>query len=123
MEIEYNDGMGSRGRYPHLFIVHLGSICEFKGQNIPGVLTVRKSQYKKNGKWSSTTYTLALAEGAVPHAWRDGWEEGTLEEGLGVWTATEFAGMLSISEEVARDFLASSWPKTFARMTDREKPV
>ena len=61
----WNDGRLSAGRTPTLWIVHRGTIHTFSGDSICGVVAVTRTAYEKNGKWSNTTFDLALAEGAT----------------------------------------------------------
>lgn len=66
MQFQYNDGLCDGNRFPRLWIVCRGQIHNFSRENIPGVVVVTASHYEKRGKWSNTTFDLALAEGAIP---------------------------------------------------------
>lgn len=63
---KYNDGLESGGRHPRLYLVKNGKVEKFVGQNISDFCAVAAEQYKKNGKWSNTTYSLELAPGVRP---------------------------------------------------------
>ena len=60
---EWSDGIGSRGRNSFLLFVRGDEVIVFHGQDIPGVVVVRGTDYTKSGKWSHTTYRLQLADG------------------------------------------------------------
>jgi len=99
MNIKFNDGIGSRGiRHMNLLVA---SACDkqvifpFQGKSIPGVAQIESSSYERNGKWSSTTWSVNLAEGIEGFTWSQDWEQGNY---LGVsWTQT-----ISRVQEAAR---------------------
>lgn len=64
MEIQFNDGLMSGDRKPTLWILAEGLIHKFCGENIPRVAVILADVFNKNGKWSSTDFSLRLAEGA-----------------------------------------------------------
>jgi hypothetical protein len=65
-KIKYNDGRMNCGRYPHLALIDRnGNLFPFRGESIVGVAVILTNLYDKNGKWSSNTYTIELADGVV----------------------------------------------------------
>lgn len=78
----WSNEMGSRSRRAWLLLVKGEKIVNFTGQNIPGVVVIRGTDYRKNGKWSHTTFRLELAQGVQAISGRDGWETGRFVEGL-----------------------------------------
>lgn len=116
--ITYSDGIGSRGRRPFLLFVRGEEIVNFRGENIPGIVVVRGTDFTKNGKWSHTTYRLELAECIRHIAGRDGWETGRFVEGLrsavggsAIDTWADVANALGVSVPAAMTFLRSWRPK------------
>jgi hypothetical protein len=51
-------------------------------QSLVSSRLLAKITKKKNGKWSSTTYRLALADGVRTISGHEGWEQGSFREGL-----------------------------------------
>lgn len=126
--IEYSNGIGSRGRNPFLLFVKKNEIIPFAGSDIAGVVVVRGTDYTKNGKWSHTTYRLQLADGILYITGRDGWETGRFVEGLGsavgcktpdTWMDT--AKALGVSVPSAMEFLRSWRPKAAERLDEVEQ--
>lgn len=74
--------MGARSLRSWLLLIRGDEIHVFDGATIPQVVGVAGSSYTKQGKWSHTTYRLAVAEHVRVIAGRDGWETGTFAEGL-----------------------------------------
>ena len=128
--ITWSDGIGSRGRNPFLLFVRGDEVIVFRGQNIPGVVVVRGTDYTKNGKWSHTTYRLELANDIREIAGRDGWETGRFVEGLGsavgaktpdTWADT--AKALGVSVPSAMEFLRSWRPKAAEKLDEVEQSL
>ncbi|MFH1295222.1 MAG: hypothetical protein ABIH84_01440 [bacterium] len=122
--------MGSRGRNPFLLFVRGDEVIVFEGQDVPGVVVVRGTDYTKDGKWSHTTYRLQLATGIRHIAGRDGWETGRFVEGLGsaigcktpdTWAET--AKALGISVPSTMEFLRSWRPKAAAKLDEVEQTL
>ena len=113
--LEYNDGMGHRGRRAWALLINAGRVFPFTGESIPGVVAVLGHDYSKAGKWSSTTYRLEVAPSARWLDGRDGWNLGTFAEGLASATGSgpidtwgQMADALGVSVGEARRFL-SGW--------------
>lgn len=78
----WTEELGHRGRRPWCLVTHGGGVSRFTGDSIPGILAVVGTDYIKNGKWSSTTYRLAVSDGGRLVSGHMGWETGTFREGL-----------------------------------------
>lgn len=77
LEWSWNDGMGNRSRHPACLVVAAdGSVHRFKGEEIPGLVKVLKSNYTKSGKWSSTTYHCVSPQGTSVRSWTQSWDDG-----------------------------------------------
>ena len=123
-DIEWSDGLGSRSRRPFLLLIKGHEVHAFDGKNIPGVCVIKRDNYRKNGKWSHTEYTLALATGVRAISGKQGWECGTwiggLASALGVakfasWA--ELATAMQLPVEVVRPWLAT-WRPGAAKLLD-----
>ena len=128
--IEWSDGIGSRGRSPFLLFIRGDEIIPFAGSDISGVVVVRGTDYTKQGKWSHTTYRLQVADGVRHIAGRSGWETGRFVEGLGsavgcatpdTWADT--AKALGVSVPSAMEFLRSSRPKAAEKLDEVEQSL
>ena len=128
--IEYSDGIGSRGRNPFLLFIKGDDIVSVGGSDIPGVVVVRGTDYTKNGKWSHTTYRLQLADGIRHIAGRSGWETGRFVEGLAsavgcktpdTWADTATA--LGVSVPSAMELLRSWRPKAAEKLDEVEQAL
>jgi len=80
--MKWSNGLGSRARKAWLILIKGEEIFAFDGQSLPNSVAVLGTEYTKNGKWSETTYSLALFPGVRAIPGRDGWETGTFAEGL-----------------------------------------
>lgn len=129
-QLTWSDELASRGRNPFLLFVRGDEIIPFRGENIPGVVVVRGTDYTKNGKWSHTTYRLELAESIRYIAGYDGWGTGRFVEGLGsavgcptpdTWPDT--ASALGVSVPSAMEFLRSWRPKAAAKLDEVEESL
>lgn len=81
-EEKWTEQLGHRGRRPWCLVTHGGGVSRFTGDSIPGILAVVGTDYRQDGKWSSTTYRLAVADGVRIVSGHMGWETGTFREGL-----------------------------------------
>jgi len=129
-DITWSDRLGSRDRKPFLLLVRGDEVIVFRGQNIPGVVVVRGTDYTRNGKWSYTTYRLQLSGGIREIAGRDGWETGRFVEGLGsavgvmtpdTWADT--AKALGVSVPSAMEFLREWRPKAAEKLDEVEQSL
>ncbi|MEI6511473.1 MAG: hypothetical protein WCO25_05575 [Candidatus Uhrbacteria bacterium] len=117
--LTWSDGIGSRGRGSWLLLIKGETITPFKGQNVPGTVVVRGTDYTKNGKWSHTTFRLELAPGVRAISGKDGWETGKFVEGLRSAVSgsgpidrwPDAANALGVSVPAAMQFLREWRPK------------
>jgi hypothetical protein len=128
---QWSDELGHRSRDPWLLLVKDGKVYRFTGESIGGVVAVRGSDFRKNGKWSHTKYRLELAQGVRAFSGRQGWEKGTFCEGLGTLaglgkscdTWSEVAAALGVTRAAAEDFLRAWKPKAAESLDSAERPV
>lgn len=129
-EITWSDGLGPRSRSPFLLLIKGDEIVAFDGKDISGLVVVRGTDYEKNGKWSHTTYRLAVADGVRHIAGRSGWNTGRFVEGLGeavgcstpdTWAET--AEALGVSVPSAMEFLRSWRPKAAEKLDEVEQSL
>lgn len=122
----FNDRLGSRSlRHMNLLVASCDGqqvIFEFAGKSVPGVLTVIKDEYEKNGKWSHTTWTVELAEGVQSFVWSQDWEQGTYLT-TGTWPAAieqvrSKATSVDLTDAAIERFIRARLPK-FAATFDR----
>lgn len=127
--ITYSDEMRSRRRQPWLLLIKEDEITPFAGDSIPGIAVVAGTDYRKNGKWSHTTFRLQLAPGVRAISGMDGWETGRFTEGLGravgvktpdTWAET--AQALGVSVPAAMKFLRS-WRSKAANALDETEEL
>lgn len=115
----WSNEMGSRGRKAWMLVIKEENVTTFAGDSIPGMIVVRGTDYRKNGKWSHTTYRLELAPGVRAVSGRDGWETGKFVEGLRsavsgsgpIDTWADVANALGVSVPSAMKFLRDWRPK------------
>lgn len=116
--MEWSDQLGSRSRRAWLLFVKDGKVYPFAGEGIPGVVAIRGSSYRRDGKWSHTTYRLEVAEGVRTISGKEGWETGRFAEGLAGAAGTkaidlwvEMANALEVTVPAAQEFLRAWRPK------------
>lgn len=78
----WDNKMGSRSRSAWLLLIKNGTVYVFQGEHIYGICAIVGTDYKKQGKWSYTTFRMELAPGVRAIAGKDGWETGRFVEGL-----------------------------------------
>ena len=123
-KLEWSDELGSRSRAAWLLLVKEDEVLAFPGSTTKGWVVVTGTSYRKNGKWSHTTYRLALYDGVRAIAGKNGWETGTFCEGLRAATRSEahldtwplLAGALGVSVESAKCFLRAWRPKAAEKL-------
>jgi hypothetical protein len=125
-ELEWNDGIGHRGRQSKLLIGAGDAIHEFSGSHISGVVAVLKADYKKNGKWSNTDYRLKLSQTAWSYVAKQSWEEGEWFHGCSSVAAVvaeiRKAGCIA-ADATVRNFLVEKFPKTMERIVATESAL
>jgi hypothetical protein len=123
-ELYYEEGIGSRDRRSWLLFVLDGKVVLFEGATVPGVAAVVGTGFRKSGKWSTTTYRLALCPGVTALLGRMGWETGTFREGLGALakaptdTWPELAAGLGVGVPEAQAFLRAFRPTEAAYLDE-----
>jgi hypothetical protein len=129
-QIEWSDKLGPRKRQPFLLFIREGEVIPFEGQDIPGVVAVRGTDYTKQGVWSYTTYRLQIATGVREIAGRSGWETGRFTEGLGAAlglptpdTWADVATALGVSVPRAMEFLRNWRPDAAESLNTVEKSL
>jgi hypothetical protein len=116
--------LGHRGRLPWAIVIHNGIIYPFTGVDIPWVCTITGQTYEKKGRWSITTYHLALPNSARFIAGHEGWGTGLFLEGLQsalpdhppVERWADLANALGVTLPEAQKFLRGFRPEEAARL-------
>ena len=91
------------------------SVVEFAGSTIPGVVVVLTEDYEKNGKWSNTTFRLAVADTVKAVPVHSSWTKEAA-------SYTEAAAILSrlfgadVSAAAAEALIRSGWQKAADRI-------
>lgn len=118
MTFEYNDGLCPGGRRPRLYLAKGSQVFKFVGMAISNVCAIAAQEYKKNGKWSNTTYKLEMAVGVRPLYFLSPMH-GTWGQTLPSWggAATE----LGLPIEVARRVIGEEYPTTAERLDKVEQ--
>lgn len=123
----WNDGLGHRGRRVYLFLRkgegEEATLRQFGGRSIPRWCAVIEERFKKNGKWSNTTYRIALSSDVSAFSIREGWETGTFQEATGAASWEEAAEYLGTSIEEVKRFLRTVWPSAAERFDKVEEAL
>jgi hypothetical protein len=121
-EFYWADKLGHRGRKPFLLLVRGEEVLKFEGATINGVVAILGMDWKKNGKWSHTTYRLRLADGVRAIAGRMGRETGGLADGIRAATGAErcdtwgeAALAIGVSRAAAERLVRRFWPDDAGR--------
>jgi hypothetical protein len=123
VEWSWNNGIGSRSRRPRcLVLAPNGDIHRFTGQSIAGVVKVLGSDYKKNGKWSNSTFRCISPPGTVTISWKQDWETGETF-GQDYWREVEewllkYAKHADFEQLVT--IIRDAWPKIATRLDENE---
>ena len=117
MTHQYNDGLLSAGRRPRLYLAKAGEVVKFEGANIPAWCAIVTAQYVKAGKWSNTSYELALAPGVRPLHFVSPMH-GTWGDDLTSWG--DVAETLGLPVEVAQRIVRAEYRSTAARLDTLE---
>lgn len=130
--LTWSDKLGHRERKAWLLLVKNEQIHVFLGEDIGGVVVVVGTSYEQNGKWSHTSYRLAIADGVRAIAGHNGWETGTFLEGLRKATHAPVAACdtwqgvadtLRVPIAVAKDFLRSYKKVAASKIDERESKL
>lgn len=137
---EFNDKIDSLGlKHINVLIVSDGDkntvICQFQGKSIPGIVSMVRADFTKNGKWSHNTWTVDPAHGVSCATISQDWETGkwlnsltwksAIEEfkdktrilGLANWTPVETPD-LTITR-----FIRATWPKIATELDKADSEI
>lgn len=117
MEITWCNGLCPGRRYPRLYLAKGDEVRKFEGKNLDGFCAIKTSEFELAGKWSNTTYALALAPGVRPITFLSPLH-GTWGDNLGSWA--EVAETLGLSIETARTIVRAEYPRTAERLDKYE---
>jgi hypothetical protein len=121
--------MGSRRRKAWLLLIKAGTVHEFSGSPIEGVVVIVNKSFTKNGVWSHDTFELALAEGVRFVPGKMGWDNGTFLEGLSAALGTNIrswvtlANALNVTMEEAMRFIAKHHTKSGEELNRIEREL
>lgn len=124
LEWSWNDGIGNRSRRPRCLVVaQNGDVHRFTGQSIPDVVKVLGSDYKKNGKWSNSTFRCISPPGTINISWRQDWETGeTFTQDrwheIKEWLLEDAP---HAKFEQLKDIIMNDFPKVVERLNENEK--
>lgn len=121
--IEWSDGRKPRGHRDVLLVGRGDDLHKWTGTDIPGICVAAARNYRKNGKWSATRYTLRLAPGAWHFNSTQSWEEGDhfhgCESVAAVVAELRKNGCSAPAEKIAA-FMTEAMPHTMARIKATE---
>jgi len=123
-EMTYNNGMSSRSRKPELIIFTPDRV--WMGTNsIPGVAQVVETSYNKNGKWSSSTFQVILADGVDAVSVRQDFNTGKFfTDTCMSWAAVAKALKIEgVSPRAIEAAVREHWPKHAARFDERRNAL
>ena len=107
----------------NLLVAHVKGqtlIFEFAGESIPGVCQVVSRSYKKNGKWSYSTWEVELSSGLKSFFWSQDWEIGQYVT-AGTWERAiadlqRRSGMPDLCPEAIERFIRVRLPETATKL-------
>ena len=94
-----------------------GSVVEFTGRTIPGVVVVLTEDYEKNGKWSNTTFRLAVADTAKVVPVHSSWTKEAASYAEAAEILTRMFGQ-DVSAASAEKLIRSGWEKAAKRIDE-----
>jgi len=118
METKWNNKIGNRGRKPVAVLVTAdGQPHRFSGASIPGVCQSTVTGSTKQGKWSSTDYSVLHHETTAFVSWRQDWDTGeswpqSSWDAAFRWLATKAP---ALKPEPFESFIRANWPATAER--------
>lgn len=122
MKMYFDDKLGHRARnHQNLLAGRLPDgkqvIFQFTGQSVPGVITVIKKDYSKNGKWSYTAWECELADGVIGFVRSQDWETGAwLNACMWQEAILEFKGKEDLDSDAIERFIRANWKATAGRL-------
>ena len=117
--VRFNDRLGSRGLHHQNLLVATAddgqqAIVRFTGQSLPGLATVLREEYEKNGKWSHHKWTVELHPGTAAFVWSQDWETGLYLTSKTWASALEEvrrkAGDVALTDEAITRFVRATLP-------------
>ena len=123
--ITWNDKPLRRQRESWLLLVHDDSVYPFEGKDITGICAVVSKEFHKDGRWSNTTYQLAIDDEARIISGHDDLNTGKFVDGLKkavgyesyIYTWGHLADALDVTVSSAMMFLRK-WRPTAAENLD-----
>jgi hypothetical protein len=122
--VQVNDRLGSRNiSHKNIIAVSGRGLILFVGESIAPVARVIREEYKKDGKWSHTTWTVEVTEDAHIFRFSQDWQTG-------FWfNATDWAGAIAdvrlvmgdvegITDAMIERFIRSAFPKSSAKLDE-----
>jgi hypothetical protein len=119
----YNNELGNRGRECKTAVIHENIIYTPDGAEKNNLAVFKELDYTKNGKWSNSTYevTLNSASLIVCMSPFDGFSDDLQDCIEHIKNSCEgYIGYIPTTDE-ALLFLQVKYPKTYARVTEKEK--
>jgi len=116
-----NDSIGSRSiQHINVLVVRGQGLVQFKGESIPPVARVVRTEYTKNGKWSHTTWSVELADEASIVTFSQDWGIGkyfpvaTWQEAINRVREADRVAMDGVTDPMIERFIRSTFPKVAA---------
>ena len=92
-----------------------GSVIEFTGRTIPGAVVVLTEDYEKNGKWSNTTFRLAVADTVKAIPVHSPWTKEAASYAEAADKLSRLFGA-EVSAASAESLIRSGWEKAAQRI-------
>ena len=92
-----------------------GSVVEFTGSTIPGAVVVLTEEYEKNGKWSNTTFRLAVADTVKAVPVHSSWTKEAASYAEAAEKLSRLFGA-DVSAAAAEALIRSGWQKAADRI-------
>jgi len=124
--ITYSNRQGKRDRVAFLVFVKEGVLTPFSGVSIPGFCAVVGDHFTKDGKWSHTTYQIALAAGVTAIQGHSGWGTGLMSEGVAAATSrpanswAELAAALGATLDSVQVWIRTAAPRSASTLDERD---
>lgn len=117
-EMKWTDGLTCGGGR-NCLLVRLadGQVVEFTGSTIPGAAVVLTQDYEKNGKWSNTTFRLAVADTARAIPVHSSWTKEAASYSEAAAILTRMFGQ-DVSATAAETLIRSGWEKAARRIDE-----
>lgn len=114
-EYKFNDGLCHAGRTPRLYLCNPSNddYIKFIGSSMEGFCQVKSQKFQKNGKWSNTTYVIALYPFIKP-VYMLSPMHGTWGEGFTSWL--QVMDEFSLSLEKCKEIVRYEYKKTAERL-------